>query len=146
MKLATLVSHLQTLPAFAGRVSAATTLDQAIPLVRDKPSPSCVLFGVTEHATPHRAVGIIPQAHLVNVEISLLLVVRYAGDTSGGSAFEALDTVRQDALSHLIGWQPTGQAQTDWQPLEYTGGKFAYAESGLVIWHEQFATQYYWTP
>lgn len=142
MKLAPLVEHLASLPVFAGRVVAAATLDAAIATVKPLAAPSCVLFGVRETAAPNEIAGQGGPRHRVTLALSLLSVVRHVGDMRGAAAFEALDAVRADALRALLGWQPTGQDFAAWEPLEYAGGQFAYAEAGTVLWQDNFTTRY----
>ena len=140
MKIAPLVEHLAGLDVFSGRVVAATDIESAVAKALPLPSPSCVLFGITEQAAANDIAGQGGPRHRVAVGIQLLIVVRNAA--ANGSAFDELDTVRETTVNGLLGWVPTDQAYEGWEPLEYAQGQFAYADAGTVIWKDTFTTRY----
>lgn len=142
MKLAPLIDKLLTIPVYAGRVSAATTLEAAVDKVKTQPMPACVLFGVTEEPGPQRlATGGV--SHRVRVTLSLLIVTRSAADMRGAAAYAALDSVRNDTIDELLAWKPTDQELgDDWGLMEYAEGRLAWADAGTLIWLDKFKTEY----
>lgn len=134
MKLAPIVSLLHTVPAFAGRVEAATTLESAIEKARNMPGASCVVHGVTETIDALQ----YKQERTVNVALNLLIVMRNVGDMRGAAAYELLDDVLTDYRAVLHGAVPA----EGYSALAHNGGSFAWAESGTLIWLDEFTTRY----
>lgn len=142
MNLAPVIDYLAgELDEFAGRISAATDIEAALSKITPKTSPSLVLYGVREEAQGSTLVNAIRQR--VDVEISVLTIVRQVSDMGGSAAYEALATHRGTVMDAMLGTPVELQTYgDDWLPVEFASGKIAFAEAGTLVWMDVFKTGY----
>lgn len=142
MQLTTVTAAIAALSPYAGRVCVASTLAAAIEAIKPfKATPVCVVFGVEERASPNQLATGGPR-HRVSVTLRLLTAARDVADPHGQAAYTQAETARAALLPALLGVIP----DTDYHPLEYQGGRIAYAEAGTLLWLDEFVTHYYLSP
>jgi hypothetical protein len=138
MELSPLVTRLNGIADFAGRVFPARDLATAVDYVTSRTpagTSSAVVFAPRETAEPSHLIGGV--RHRVTVVFAAMVCIRYAGNAE--AAYEQLDALRQRVMTQLLGWIPAdGHSE-----LQFAGGRLAYSAIGVVIWADEFRTQYY---
>lgn len=143
MNLTPVVEALALVPEFMGRVFYTIDREAGIDLVAKKPTPSCVVHGPNESAEPNYIAGMGGPAHRVTVAVSILTTARYFGEALGGKSFAELDAIRAKTMAAALGWMPTDQVMGEaWDPLEYEGGRAVFADTGTIVWQDDFITRY----
>lgn len=137
MRLAPLVARIKAqVPALSGRVAAAAdlkaVLDSGVTAM-----PCAFVFAPSGKAGPNTLMNRVSQN--IDVRFGVVLVVRNVSDPRGDAAYAEMDALRPALWDALGGWVPDdGMA-----PLQSDGDQLLYAQDGLLIWNEQFRTNYY---
>lgn len=75
---------------------------------------------------------------LITAEVLVIFAVENAGAKTGARNVSQLNTLRQQVLNRLLGWQP-GDAD---DAIEYAGGRLLGFENQVLWWGDTYATQY----
>lgn len=140
MQLAPVVTRLNAISDFAGRVSLEANDAEAIQRVQQLVPvgmPGAVVFGVRETAEKSERIGGVEQR--VTVRFMVLICARYAGEAM--AAYADLDTLLATTRAQLLGWVPA----TGYRELHLQSGGLIYTSPGLLIWGDTFETFFYVT-
>lgn len=139
MNLDAVTDTLQALPAFSGRVVVATDLSSAVDAVKPFAAmPCCVIHGLAERASDN-ALSTGGPRQKVTVTLRLLIVHRDVTDPYGAAAMAGMNTAREEVKSAMLGLIP----DTDYDALLLNTGQLAYAQTGTVMWLDEWRTAYY---
>lgn len=138
MDITTVMTTLQGLSAFAGRVTVATDLPSALEAVKPFAAmPCCVVHGLAERAGDDQLATGGPRQK-VAVSLKLLIVHRDVTDPHGAAAMAGITAARDAVLAALQGLVP----DTGYSELLLNSGQLAYAQAGTVAWLDDWKTSY----
>lgn len=138
MQLASVVSRLNAISDFAGRVFLEANDAEAIQRVQQivpTGTNGAVVFGPRETADKSERLGGVEQR--ITVRFMILICARYAGEAM--AAYASLDTLIATTRSQLLGWVPA----IGYRELHLQSGALLYTSPGLLIWGDTFDTFYY---
>lgn len=97
--------------------------------------PAAYVLPLAEQADPSELIGRSAQKHLCS--LGVLLIVRHAGDASGGAAASRLQTLREAVQAALVGWQPAA----DCGSIGFASGELVDFRDGATVWQDTFTTE-----
>jgi hypothetical protein len=112
----------------SGAVAMAAAMDR-----RQFPREGYVML-TDAKASENELVNAVSQK--VNETYTVMFWTLAAGDVTGESMIDAVETRRETILAALLGWQP-GE---DYAPLTYDSGALNQLVPGAVLWQESFST------
>ncbi len=101
------------------------------------PFPCGYLFMPRESAEANELVNAVCQR--VKFAFSILTVAQDYGDLVGEGNAATVDAVRLAVRGALLGWQPAPEAAI----CEFGGAALVYAKDGVLVWRDDFFTQYH---
>lgn len=95
--------------------------------------PAAYVIPLQVDAGGNEVIGGSIQQHAL--AFGVVLVLRYAGDATGGRATLALEPLRLMVQDALVGWTPPGCHA----PLDFVGGRLSeMMDGGTVAWQDDF--------
>ncbi len=98
-------------------------------------TPAAYVLPVGERAEASPTYGRHTQRHECTFDV--LLIVRHAGDASGGKSAAALQTLRLAVQAALVNWTP----DADCGAVRFVAGDIADYIDGTTIWRDGFSVE-----
>jgi hypothetical protein len=135
MKINTLIAKLKTDAAgLSGRVAGSAEFEEATQRT-DLTLPCAFVIRMAESPDPDQAIDRTLQT--VEEIFAVIVGVSNTADAKGGSGDAALDDIKADLFSALLGWAP----DADHNPMEYRGSQHLTMDRAR-LWHQyEFSTQ-----
>lgn len=96
-------------------------------------TPAAYVLPLSEMAEPSKMLTHSTQRH--ECAFAVLLIVRHAGDASGGKAAEELQTLRAAVQAAWVNWAPQ---PADCGPVQFRSGQLAEFVKGTTVWQDDF--------
>lgn len=141
MDISGLITQLSTeVTDLSGKVQFAATVQAGLSEMQAGDFPCAYIVGPSELPAENQLMNAVSQR--VECTFGVLWLVRSTADMWGKDASSDLDSMREDGMAALIGWEP----QTNYKPVEFSprgGGRLVYAQDGILGWLDEFITEYY---
>lgn len=99
--------------------------------------PSAYVIPLSESADANALFGVHEQRTRARFAVEIML--KHAGQAAtGGPAQEDLEDLRDAVYAALAGWTPEGMGAIDFE-----GGKLLDFGTGMVVWRDEFTTEYF---
>lgn len=106
--------------------------------IKDNPpkerQPAAYVIPIADQAVPNRLVNAIRQQ--VTTRFGVVLALGNLGDRRGEASSKAIEAIRAEARTALLGWSP---AAAD-DPITFVRGSMVALKDGVAWWQDEFAT------
>lgn len=103
-----------------------------------KATPTGYVLSLSDAAKPNTLIGLRVHQHVIE-RFGVILAVSNARDVRGEAVNGPLETLREQVIQALLGFQPT----TDYDPILYAGGRLLELDVTTLWWQLEFTTGYY---
>ena len=103
-----------------------------------KNPPVAYVIPLADMAKPNDVMGMVVEQHVIE-RFGVILAVKNLRDARGDAVNAALESLRHLTISSLQGFQPT----TDYDPVQYGGGRILKLDVATTWWQLEFITGYY---
>lgn len=136
MTLRTLIQQ-RIIDADCGFKEVAGAADLESVLANRLSMPGCYLFRQQVSVTGNDMITALRQR--VATTLSVVVVTQNVRDARGGDSSDDNEALCLAVQTSLLNWQPA----TDYDPLEYAGGRLITFRNGLFIWQDSYKTHHY---
>lgn len=136
MNINNIIAQIQTHCPSIHSVSGAIKLMEAM----ENPPQGVTAYVVPtgENSERNSTLNVITQK--INASFAVLVMMVYSmNDDTGAQAYADIQAVRDELTNALLGFVPFDGAS----PIEHTSGSLANISPGVLMWNDEFVTDYY---